>query len=60
MTRGRRRDPESGQALSEYAIVLMVLFLVSFTVGMKFIPDFMNAYQRYYDGFYTMLNLPFP
>jgi len=51
---------ELGQAMAEYAIVVAVLTLVVFGVGFNFLPDFMNALQRYYDNFYTMLNLPIP
>ncbi|MCA9665839.1 MAG: hypothetical protein KC503_09635 [Myxococcales bacterium] len=54
-----RRD-ESGQAMAEYAIVVAAIMGVMVGVGFTFMPDFINALQRYYDGFYIMLNLPIP
>ena len=54
-----RRD-ESGQAMAEYAIVVEAIMGVMVGVGFTFMPDFINALQRYYDGFYIMLNLPIP
>jgi hypothetical protein len=28
--------------------------------GFTFLPDFINALQRYYDSYYIILNLPIP
>ena len=54
------RDGESGQAMAEYAIVMAVLMGAMAGVGFTFLPDFINALQRYYDGYYILLNLPIP
>lgn len=47
---------ELGQAMAEYAIVIM--FVVSFLI--YFLPEFIDAINRYYQGFYVILNLPIP
>lgn len=51
---------DSGQAMAEYAIVVASITGVLVVVGFTFLPDFINALQRYYDSFYIMINLPIP
>lgn len=57
---GRIVESESGQAMAEYAIVVAALMGGLVTMGFSFLPDFIEAFQAYYDSFYIMLNLPFP
>jgi len=48
------------QAVTEYSLVLfavMGLFLIG---GWNLIPAFIDSFQKYFDGFYILLNLPFP
>lgn len=50
----------SGQAITEYSLLVfafMGLFLIG---GWNLIPAFIDSFQRYFDGFYLMLNLPIP
>ncbi len=54
-----RRD-EGGQTLTEYSILLGVVGGGFAYTAIEFLPNFIDALQRYYDGFYVMLNLPFP
>ncbi|MCD6498087.1 MAG: hypothetical protein J7M25_07260 [Deltaproteobacteria bacterium] len=56
---GRRRG-RSGQAVVEYALVSLLLTGGGIFMFYTFFPSFINAFQRYYDSFYVMLNLPFP
>ena len=49
----------AGQAMVEYALILSAL-LSGILVGSTFIVEFIEALQRYYDGYYMMLNLPIP
>lgn len=56
--KGPPRD--SGQAMAEYAIVVAALMGGLMTMGFSFLPEFINAFQMYYDSFYILLNLPFP
>jgi len=63
--RGARRAcaalrDESGQAMAEYALVLAGLMGLLVGGGFTFLPDFINALQRYYDSYYIILNLPIP
>jgi Flp pilus assembly pilin Flp len=51
---------EAGQAMAEYAIVVAALMGGLVTMGFSFLPEFIRAFQAYYDSFYIMLNLPFP
>ena len=57
--RERIRD-DSGQAMAEYAIILAGLMGLLVGGGFTFLPDFIEALQRYYDSFYLMINLPIP
>ena len=50
----------SGQAMAEYAIVVAALLGGLMVMGFSFLPEFIDALQRYYDGFYILLNLPIP
>ena len=61
-TIGLRRSlaDSSGQAMAEYAIVVAALMGGLVGLGFTFLPDFINAIQRYYDNFYIILNLPIP
>jgi len=56
----RCRTDEAGQAMAEYAIVVASLTGVLVGVGFTFLPEFLDALQRYYDSYYLMLNLPVP
>ena len=51
---------ESGQAMAEYAIVTAVLMGGLIISGFNFLPEFIRAFQLYYDSFYMVLNLPVP
>ncbi len=53
----RRR---SGQGMTEYALVSVVLTTGFFVAGFEFFPAFIQAFQRYYDSFYVLINLPIP
>lgn len=46
--------------MAEYAIVVAAITGVLVGAGFTFLPDFINALQRYYDSYYIMLNLPIP
>ena len=46
--------------MAEYAIVVAALMGGLVGLGFTFLPDFINAIQRYYDNFYIILNLPIP
>ena len=52
----RLASADSGQAMAEYALLIM---LVAANL-VFFLPEFINALQRYYDSFYVILNLPIP
>jgi hypothetical protein len=54
-----RRD-EGGQAMTEYAILMGVVGAGFAYTAIEFLPNFIAALQRYYDGFYVILGLPFP
>jgi len=49
-----------GQAIVEYALVSLLLTGGGIFMFYTFFPSFINAFQRYYDSFYVMLNLPIP
>ena len=49
-----------GQTLTEYSILMGVVGGGFAYTAIEFLPNFIDALQRYYDGFYVMLNLPFP
>jgi len=51
---------ESGQGLTEYALVVASVLGVLVGAGFTFLPDFIAALQQYYDSHYIMLNLPIP
>jgi Flp pilus assembly pilin Flp len=53
-------EETSGQAMTEYAIIIFLIFVFGATAGFTFFTDFMTALQKYYDSYYLMLNLPFP
>jgi len=62
--RRRRRgpDPEGrpAQAVTEYSLVVFAVMGLGLIGGWNLIPAFIGAFQRYFDGFYIMLNLPIP
>ena len=46
--------------MTEYALVVAGLMGGLVFMSFAFLPEFINAFQTYYDSFYIMLNLPFP
>ena len=60
VTLRRALQGESGQAMTEYALVTAAILGILVGAGWTILPDFVNALQRYYDGFYVLLNLPIP
>jgi hypothetical protein len=56
----RLRRDQGGQAMSEYAILMGVVGAGFAYTAIEFLPNFIAALQRYYDGYYLMLGLPFP
>mgnify|MGYP001548602498 CR=1 FL=1 len=56
----RLRGDEAGQAMAEYAIVTAALMGGLLGMSFAFLPEFIRAFQAYYDSFYVILNLPFP
>jgi hypothetical protein len=50
----------SGQAITEYALLSVVMTLGVLFMGTSFFPAFVNAFQRYFDSFYILINLPIP
>ena len=53
-------NDQGGQTLTEYSILMGVVGGGFAYTAIEFLPNFIDALQRYYDGFYAMLNLPFP
>jgi len=51
---------ESGQTMTEYALLMAVVGGGLAYTAIEFLPNFIHALQRYYDGFYVILNMPFP
>jgi Flp pilus assembly pilin Flp len=51
---------DSGQAMTEYALVTALILGLLVGAGWTVLPDFVGALQRYLDGFYVLLNLPIP
>jgi hypothetical protein len=58
--RARPVADQGGQTLTEYSILMGVVGGGFAYTAIEFLPNFIDALQRYYDGFYVMLNLPFP
>ena len=61
-TLARLRE-ESGQAATEYAIMSAMMLasgLVASPFIMRFMPEMLNAFQIYVDGFYFVFSLPIP
>jgi len=58
--RARPLADQGGQTLTEYSILMGVVGGGFAYTAIEFLPNFIDALQRYYDGFYAMLNLPFP
>ena len=54
-----RRD-EGGQTMTEYSILMGVVGAGFAYTAIEFLPNFIAALQRYYDGYYVILGLPFP
>lgn len=66
---GRSQRPTEGpqnpagrpaQAVTEYSLVVFAVMGLSLIGGWNLIPAFIGAFQRYFDGFYILLNLPIP
>ena len=58
-----RRDAPDGrpaQAITEYSLVVFAVLGLGLIGGWNLIPAFIDAFQRYFDGFYILLNLPIP
>jgi hypothetical protein len=55
-----RRHGRRGQAVTEYTLLMVVLTCGSLFAGFTFFPRFINAFQRYFDSFYILINLPIP
>jgi len=60
LRRARPLRGQGGQTLSEYSILMGVVGGGFAYTAIEFLPNFIDALQRYYDGFYVMLNMPFP
>lgn len=58
--RGSVLQSDSGQAMTEYALVTAAILGVLVGAGWTVLPDFVGALQRYFDAFYVLLNLPIP
>jgi len=59
----RRLGQEQGQAATEYAVMsayLLVGGLLASPFIMRFMPEMLNAFQIYVDGFYFVFSLPIP
>jgi len=46
--------------MAEYAIVTAALMGGMALMTFQILPDFIEAFQRYLNGFYLLLNLPIP
>lgn len=55
-----RSGPRRGQAIAEYSLILVLLTIGSLITLYSFFPRFITAFQRYFDSFYMLLNLPIP
>lgn len=58
-----RRDTPAGrpgQAVTEYSLVVFAVLGLGLIGGWNLIPSFIDSFQRYFDGFYIILNLPIP
>jgi hypothetical protein len=51
---------ESGQALTEYAVIVGGFLAGCWAVGGFMLPRFVYAWDIYHDSVYFVLNLPFP
>jgi len=51
---------ESGQGMTEYAVVLAGIMGGLLFMGFSFLPKFIGALQQYYDSHFIILNLPIP
>jgi hypothetical protein len=54
------RRARRGQAMASYAIFTAALLGGLVTMGMKFLPDMLNAYNRFAQSLYFTINMPFP
>ena len=51
---------DSGQAMTEYALLTAALIFATGFVGLSILPRFIRAFQAYFDSYYVILNLPIP
>ena len=58
--RCRTKRARQGQAIVEYSLILMLLTMGGLVTLYAFFPRFITAFQRYFDSFYVLLNLPIP
>ncbi len=58
--RRRAQKPRPAQAVTEYSLVVFAVLGLGLIGGWNLIPAFISAFQKYFDGFYIMLNLPIP
>lgn len=49
-----------GQAVAEYALLVAALMGGLGLMSFQILPDFIEAYQNYLNGFYIILHLPIP
>ncbi len=49
-----------GQSIAEYSLILWFVTFVILGASFDLLPAFINAFQRYFDSFYALLNLPIP
>ncbi|MBK8479814.1 MAG: hypothetical protein IPL40_01345 [Proteobacteria bacterium] len=57
---GRQAGDDSGQAMTEYAIVVALIVVAMVGASSVFAVDFFDALGDYMENFYTMLAMPFP
>lgn len=48
------------QSVTEYSLTVSAVLGLGIVAGWNLIPMFIDSFQRYFDGFYILLNLPIP
>ncbi len=54
------RGHRPAQAITEYSLVVFAVMGLGLIGGWNLIPAFIDSFQKYFDGFYILLNLPIP